>query len=254
MLELFRTYLNPLWLAIGFLTRIPTPFVDEDYERASHNSTLFYPLVGLLIGILIYLPIMLLPTANPFIMAIISIMVWILITGGLHLDGLADSADAWLGSQGDSERALSIMKDPMVGPAGVIALVMILLLKVAALTAILDSTLTQSDIFFSLILTPIIARALMVLLFLTTPYVRKQGLASALMDIAHYPAWIIICITFSVIIALGYFIPVICVLLTFYALRWLKLKLIAGFTGDTAGAVLEISETVFLLIIAIQVT
>lgn len=255
MSALFRTHLNALWLAIGFLTRIPTPVInDDDYETAARKSTLFYPLVGLLIGLLIYLPVFVLPSSNHFIIAIISVLLWIIITGGLHLDGLADSADAWLGSQGNSERALIIMKDPTIGSAGGIALIMILLLKIAAISAILNSTLNQSDIFFSLIFAPIIARTLIILLFLTTSYVREQGLASSLMDIAHYPAWIILCVSLTMIIALGYLIPVIYVLLTFYVLRWLKIKLIAGFTGDTAGAVLEISETVFLLTIAIQIT
>ena len=253
MSTVFRTHLNALWLAIGFLTRIPTPLIKKGYETASRCSILYYPLVGLIIGGIICLPLFFLPTDNHFITAILTVMLWAMITGGLHLDGLADSADAWLGSQGNAKRALSIMKDPAVGPAGAIALVFVLLLKVAALSALLGAFNTTNSV-FTVIFSVVIARTLMILLFLTTPYVREKGLASSLVDLPLYPAWIIVSTVLAVVFMLGYFVPIIISVLTFFSLRWLKMSIIAGFTGDTAGGVLEISEAVFLLVVAIQVT
>ncbi len=99
--------------------------------------------------------------------------------------GLADSADAWLGGFGDMEKTQRILKDPLVGAAGVIAIVGVLLLKFAALAALLENNHWQI-----ILLAPVIGRALILLLFLTTPYVRAGGLASAVT--AHLPrnaAW-----------------------------------------------------------------
>jgi len=253
MSAILRHNLNAFWLAIGFLTRIPTPHIEKGYEIASRNSILYYPLAGLIIGGISCLPILLLPTDNHFITAIITVMLWAMITGGLHLDGLADSADAWLGSQGNAKRALSIMKDPAVGPAGAIIIVFVLLLKVATIAALLG-VFHYSDVVLTVIFSAIVARTLMILLFLTTPYVRDKGLASSLVDLATYPAWIIVSTVLAVIFMLGYFVPIVISILSFFALRWLKMKIIAGFTGDTAGGVLEVSETVFLLVVSIQVT
>ena len=68
-----------------------------------------------------------------------SLAAWVLLTGGLHLDGLADSADAWLGGLGDMEKTHRILKDPLVGAAGVIALISILLLKFVSLLILLEN-------------------------------------------------------------------------------------------------------------------
>jgi adenosylcobinamide-GDP ribazoletransferase len=68
--------------------------------------------------------------------AALLLTVWVLLSGGLHLDGLADSADAWLGGFGDRERTLTIMKDPRSGPIAVVVLVLVLLLKFCALAGV----------------------------------------------------------------------------------------------------------------------
>ena len=70
--------------------------------------------------------------------AALLLTVWVLLSGALHLDGLADSADAWLGGFGDRERTLTIMKDPRSGPIAVVTLVLVLLLKFAALLALIE--------------------------------------------------------------------------------------------------------------------
>jgi len=163
---------HPL-LALSFLTRIPVPDLGKldapDFARAA----LFYPLVGLLIGGLLCLPALLFPHASPLLLAAILTVFWAAITGGLHLDGLADSADAWLGGFGDAEKTQRILKDPLVGAAGVIAIVGVLLLKFAALAVLLEHQQWQVIGF-----APLLGRTLILLLFVTTPYVRAGWRAS----------------------------------------------------------------------------
>ncbi|MFH4181104.1 adenosylcobinamide-GDP ribazoletransferase, partial [Acinetobacter baumannii] len=72
---------------------------------------------------------------------------WIWLTGGLHLDGLADTADAWVGGFGDKQRTLQIMKDPSCGPIGVLSLVIICLLKFALVFVLIDQHQTLFLVF-----------------------------------------------------------------------------------------------------------
>lgn len=178
--------------------------------------------------------------------AALLVTAWILLTGGLHLDGLADSADAWIGGMGDREKTLAIMKDPNCGPAGVVAIVLIILLKFVALY-----TLISADEWIVLLVAIILARTLLPLLFLTTPYVRNNGLGASLAT--HQPRRLsifIIVATFALIFLLTdirYSLLSLTAITTFLFLRYLMLHRIDGTTGDTAGTLVEIAETTALL-------
>lgn len=231
-----------LFLAIAFLTRLPVPVLGKleapDFARAA----LYYPLVGLLIGALLYLPVLVFPHASPLLLAAILTVLWAALTGGLHLDGLADSADAWLGGFGDAEKTQRILKDPLVGAAGVIALVGVLLLKFAALAVLLEHHHWQV-----ILLAPVIGRTLILLLFLTTPYVRAGGLASAVTQ--HLPRTAAWWITLGGLL-LGLAVSSAAISLTllgFWLLRRLMLQRLQGCTGDTAGASVESGEMFWLL-------
>ncbi|MDH5777044.1 MAG: adenosylcobinamide-GDP ribazoletransferase, partial [Gammaproteobacteria bacterium] len=136
--------LKPFLIALQFLTRLPVPQSLLGSEIASDRqlglSVLMYPLVGLVIGGMLILFPWLVQEFNyqvdAQIMAAIVLFVWVLITGALHLDGLSDSADAWVGGFGDKTRTLEIMKDPYSGPAGVSIIVIVLIAKFAALITI----------------------------------------------------------------------------------------------------------------------
>ena len=116
-------------LAVQFLTRIRlTPELPFSDLRAG-QSVLFYPLVGLLIGLILLLSSYLLMGQTAALSAAIILTVWVLLTGGLHLDGLADSSDAWAGGLADKERSLAIMKDPSAGPIAVVILILLVTLN-----------------------------------------------------------------------------------------------------------------------------
>lgn len=241
--------MRAFWLAAQFLTRFPTPRIEID-AAARGASVLFYPLVGLLIGALLALLHWPLATADAGLEAALLLFAWVLVTGGLHLDGLADSADAWVGSHGDRERALAIMKDPYTGPAGAVAVVLVLLLKFAALSALLWESAWEA-----LVVTPLLGRAVLVALLLTTPYVRPNGIGAD--HAAHLPraaATGVLAVTGIAVVAWlewdGLWL-LAATAVAVYGLRYLMLRRLGGTTGDTLGASCEIVEAAALVTLAL---
>ena len=112
----------PFWIALQFLSSLPIRLSGMPKPQELGRSLLFYPLVGLLFGLLLWGANALLAGAPLMLHAALLLTLWVLLSGGLHLDGLADSADAWLGGFGDRERTLTIMKDPRSGPIAVVTL------------------------------------------------------------------------------------------------------------------------------------
>jgi adenosylcobinamide-GDP ribazoletransferase len=242
---------RPFLIALQFLTALPIRIKEAPDNEATGRSLLYYPLVGLLLGLL-------LATLGWFgsgmpasLHAAVVLAFWVALTGALHLDGLADSADAWLGGLGDRQKTLAIMKDPYCGPAAVVTLVLVLLIKFTAL----EHLLTTGNL-GALVLTPVLGRTTPVLLFLTTPYVRQNGLGSLLSS--YFPRRASVVIILFTLVAVPLFIGVAAFWLlftvasVFLALRTLMLRRLGGVTGDTAGALVEISETVMLLTLALM--
>lgn len=232
-------------IAIQFLTRIPVGVNVDWHDKNIAKSLLWYPLVGALMGGLLFLLANFMPASeSEMLNAALLLVVWVIITGGLHLDGLADSADAWVGSHGDKQRALEIMKDPAAGPIAVIVLLLVLLVKFSALYSLLK----QQDI--SVIFLPIIiGRCVPLILFLTTPYVRDQGLGSAMTKYLprDFALGVLLIVAVLILLLFGLLNGVtliVIVLLALWFLRSLMIKQIQGMTGDTIGAAIEIIEVV----------
>ena len=243
--------MRPLWLALQLLTVIPTPRVAEYDPRAFGWSMLCYPLVGALVGALLYGAGWLLAGSDMLLAAGLLLALWAGISGGIHLDGFADTVDAWVGSHGDGPRALEIMKDPVSGPMAVAALVVLLLLKFAALTVLL-----REGAWLSMAAVPIAARALPVALFLTTPYVRREGLGSdAAACLPRGGGWLVLALTALVLIQ-SWGVPSLWLLLglALLVLLWRQrlMSWIGGTTGDTAGALVEIAEVLLLIALALS--
>lgn len=232
-----------LLIAIQFLTIVPVRLNSELTEQAIGRSLLFYPLVGLLIGIVLSLLAGSLSAQPAMVAASLLLLVWVVITGALHLDGLADSADAWLGGIGNKSRTLSIMKDPAAGPIAVATLVLVLLLKFVMLTVLL----TQQN-WAALIWSVILARTALPLLFLTTDYVRPQGLGSILkqQQSATYTRRLLLAVSLIAFFSIGLY-ALLFALAVFLLLRYMMERRLNGFTGDTAGAMVELLETVLLI-------
>lgn len=235
----------PFWIALQFLTVFPIQLKTIPSAQQNGRSLLFYPVIGLLIGLILLAVAVLLQPVPLILQASLILVIWIWLTGGLHLDGLADTADAWVGGFGDAERTLKIMKDPACGPIGVLSLIIICLLKWSALYLLLEQQL-----YGALLLFPVFGRLTALFLFLTAPYVRAKGLGSAMAD--HLPrtaAWLLIALS---VIASLYFswLGLIASVSTFICWIYLRRKFIqriGGMTGDTIGAGIEITECISLL-------
>ncbi|MGO2451089.1 adenosylcobinamide-GDP ribazoletransferase [Pseudomonas taetrolens] len=241
---------SPFWIALQFLSSLPISLPGMPQPRALGRSLLYYPLVGLLFGVLLWGLNALLAGTPSLLHAALLLTAWVLLSGGLHLDGLADSADAWLGGFGDRERTLTIMKDPRSGPIAVVALVLVLLLKFCALLALIEQ---QHSV--ALLIVPLIGRSALLGVFLTTPYVRAGGLGQALAD--HLPrkaGWWVLGLSALACVLLAGVAGLWSLGLATAVFVWLRqvmLRRLGGTTGDTAGALLELLEVGVLVGLAL---
>lgn len=235
------------WIALQFFTRLPAPQQHDIESIDLGRSVLTYPLVGVVIGLLLLAVAWLTSTMSSWVSAALIVTAWVAITGALHLDGLADSADAWLGGYGDREKTMAIMKDPYCGPAGVVVLILTLLLKFTLLLSLLES----SD-WLLIFLAPVLARGLVLALLMWTPYARADGIGA--LHSGHLPQqmgqWVLIAVALFTLLLLG--ISAVWMLMAlaglFYLLRQIMLQRLGGTTGDTAGALVEIIEVSALLL------
>lgn len=236
----------PFWIAVQFLSSLPVRLAGMPEPAQLGRSLLFYPLVGLLFGGVLWGLDALLSGAPVLLHAALLLTAWVLLSGGLHLDGLADSADAWLGGFGDRERTLLIMKDPRSGPIAVVTLVLVLLLKFSAVLALVEQQQA-----LALLVVPVLGRGALLGLFLTTPYVRAGGLGQALAD--HLPrraGWqVLFAVALGSVLLAGWagLGALLVAVLTFIGLRRMMLRRLGGCTGDTAGALLELLEMAVLV-------
>ena len=240
--------------AMQFLTRIPlatrTLFDNKDYA----NSLAWYPVIGLILGGLVWLSAMALAgLSSTSLAAALVLAVWVLLTGALHLDGVADCADAWVGGFGDREKTFQILKDPRSGPIAVVVLVLVLLIKWAALEVLLGSE------HWSIIwLIPLLARGAMPYIFWRLDYASSSGLGSALVKglsrqrILISLLFVAITLVLSLAAQLDILLlfVVVAVLIYFWWKRASYQKL-GGFNGDCAGALVEFLELGLLLGLAI---
>lgn len=259
----FKTIWFAFWYAIAFLTRIPavnlSAALKKNNQQISQASLYFYPLVGMIIGSILFFIycICTWQVTNPntgfdsssLLIAGIILTVWCLITGGLHLDGLADAADAWVGGYGDKQRTLDIMKDPTVGPMGAMLVVLVLLLKFSALVVLVDK-FEGWLLLGAFISIPMLARFSIIPLFYFTSYVREKGLGSNLKQSISPLIFVVVatlCTLLSVVFLQqkALLILVLLVAILLWARNMMQQR-IGGTTGDTAGAMIEVQETLLL--------
>jgi adenosylcobinamide-GDP ribazoletransferase len=242
--------MTPLLVALQFLTRVPVRLPHAPTAHELGLSLLWYPLVGLLLGSLLYGLAIGIDLFAPALRAGLLLATWVCLTGALHIDGLGDTADAWIGGRGDRERMLSIMKDPRAGPGAVAIIVLVLLLKFEALAALSGPQL------INLLLPPVLARVAVPALFASTPYVRSGGIATA--HAAELPRRAAIIVVLFSLLGAGFVFgqagigAVFATAATFLFTRAMLMRTLGGTTGDTTGAMIELIETAVLVAIAAQ--
>jgi adenosylcobinamide-GDP ribazoletransferase len=245
--------MRSLFYALRFLTVFPVPLGPENEKReeTAAASLWYYPIVGLVVGGALVLCAGGLEAVFPAPLAAWGVVsVWCLVTGGLHLDGLADAADA-LGSWRSRERRLEIMRDPHVGAAGVCALVVVLLGKGVALGA-----LDPSEGWRALLLAPLVARSSVVILLGTIPSARSEGMAKRYEGKAGgvLLGWAVCSMGLGIFLLApslrGGIILSLVILASLGGMRLVMRHGFGGVTGDLCGAACELQELLCLLVSA----
>jgi adenosylcobinamide-GDP ribazoletransferase len=239
--------------AIRTLTIVPLR--GRDASDFTH-SLFFFPLAGAIVALSVW-PLFAaratLFDGHSLVLAVLCVGLVSFLTGGLHLDGLADCADAFGGGRGDKDRILSILKDPRIGSFGATALVLDLLLKVA----LYQSCVRVGD-FIPIAVSLVLSRNLQALILSFFPYARgKEGTAHPFSGARRFRIFLVfefvaISALFSFVEPLRMLAPIVVLAVALSALACLaSSKKIGGITGDVVGAANEIFELVVLLCFAV---
>lgn len=233
-------------IALQFLTIIPINTKLANDKNNLALSTVYFPLIGLLLGLILAGTNSLLSVIplQQSLTNIILVILLIILTGGLHLDGLADTFDAILSRKNKFEM-LKIMRDSRIGTMGVLSLICIILIKLALLAS-LDATIKN----VSLILMCLLSRYSLVFSMFLFPYAREEGKAKAFiegMNIKIFSLATIIALACAIILwQIKGLVSFILVVIFIFLIGKFITKKIGGITGDTLGAVNELAE-VFVL-------
>lgn len=244
-------------LALGFFTRIPVPsFANFQTEELNHSAK-YFPLIGLVVGLVGALVYLLSAIFLPQTIAVlVSMASTIYLTGAFHEDGLADSADG-LGGGWQHEQILTIMQDSRLGTYGAIALFFILLTKFQLLVS-----LNGNMIPFALIIGHTVSRLCAVWIMATLSYTKFEGKAKPLATQMSQPAFILAnligLLPYAAFITLLVFnqqtaqsvlnfvllttVPIV------ISMVWWRHKIkrwLNGYTGDTLGAMQQMTEIAF---------
>jgi len=227
-------------LALSMLTIIPFFKIHDFYKGINGYAVMSYPLIGLILGGVLYLIYSILNPCLPLMhLAIIIFALWVLLTGALHLDGFSDTVD---GLFVNKDRALEVMKDPNTGGMGMIFTVTFLILKA--------STLAQIELFYLLPLILMLARLNAILAIYFCAYVSPNGM-SALAKEEFSTKQLLVAIFYSVSLV-AYFdmwVLLISSLFVFYMIKLFFVKRYGGFTGDIYGFTIEVTELILLNIL-----
>lgn len=241
-----RGWLVDFGLAWRLLTVIPLPLVPVDTNRPPGRSTGYYPLVGLILGLLLaYLDQLYGWLLPPGLAATLLLVTWVGLTGMLHIDGFMDACDGLLPPR-EPARRLEIMKDSRVGAFGVIGAILLLLLKFNALVALQPGSHP-----FILLTVPVLARWAMTWSIKVYPLARKEGLGVFFQQGVGWSQVILASLVAgaTAILALGW------IGLLLWVVTWLATALLArfaiakigGLTGDIYGTICEMGEVTLLV-------
>lgn len=255
MLKQWRYFL----LALGFFTRIPVPSHDNFQESDLNQSVKYFPLIGIIVGVIGAFSFHLAHFFCPKSIAIlVSMATTVYVTGAFHEDGLADSADG-LGGGFDRERILTIMQDSRLGTYGAIALFLMLMAKFQTL-----NTLHVAIIPTMLIIGHALSRLSAVWIMATLSYAKSEGKAKPLatevgkfdLIAANFFGLLPFLVFLVFLVVSGHsllsvvklvLVTLILLLITFVWWRAKIRKWLGGYTGDTLGATQQITELAFYL-------
>jgi adenosylcobinamide-GDP ribazoletransferase len=244
--------------ALRFLTIIPLPGRRELSREEFRRSVVYFPVVGIIIGLVLaglnWLLSLILPSAVVNALLLVALVV---ITGALHVDGFMDTCDG-LGGQQTPESRWKIMSDSRVGGFGVVGAILLLLVKYASLNSVPPALMAAT-----LVLMPMLGRWAMVYAIFAYPYAKPSGLGVVFQQRAGWRRFnVATIVTLGIAMVLAwwmdtaYFYLVGLVIMggvwiiVMLAATYLKRRL-AGLTGDTYGALNEIAEVFVLMLVLV---
>jgi adenosylcobinamide-GDP ribazoletransferase len=227
------------------LTRIPAP-VSSDREDWA-KSACHYPLVGLILGGAFVLFDQAIASLFPsLVRGAMLTLLWVYLTGGLHLDGLMDTADGFGANRGP-ERTLEIMKDSRTGAMAVLAAFSVLLLKFSIL-----ASLASDAMWIALVAAPVAGRLALVLSIRLFPYIKKDGIGLGMKEsLTPWPLTYALLVGIGVLfLTTGWWGAVLLTgtLLVVWIIGTSARSRIRGMTGDVYGATAEVTEVVVLIL------
>ena len=255
VLGVVRRQLNTFLAAVMFLTRLPVGRFYEFREEEVAASTIYFPIVGALIGLAAGLALLMSAALPSFLAVLISMLVTICLTGGLHEDGLADSADGLIGGQ-DPQRRLEIMKDSRIGAYGALALWFSLTTKLILVQSLLAASLVAA--ISASVMAHCLGRAATVALLTCLPYARAEDSKSRHFGNKVTLRQLALVLAFAIAISLlllglqGVFCLTAALAVTFVCGLYFKDK-IGGITGDCLGAANQLVElSTYLSLLTLQ--
>jgi len=232
-------------LALTFFTRIPYPLRFEFDDRDFAKGLIYMPFIGLIIGVPLALYAYFVDLDNSFLTAFLLLLIYLGMTGGLHLDGLADYFDGMFSGR-TRDRILEIMKDSHIGTFGVVGLCLYFLGMYSGL---------MSAEPLVLLLMPIMGRMVGLLLCAFGHYPKEAGMGQAMVDYGRWYHGVVWLIGFLLGLGLAGFPYVIAVMvnLALMGVFYLRSKeVIGGVTGDVIGAGIEMSQVLWLMTFAVM--
>lgn len=245
---------------LQFMTRIPIS-MDTGFDEEFHKGIVYFPLVGLVLGVCYYIVALLgLHFFNLYITTMFILLVEVLLTGGLHLDGVGDTFDG-LYSYRDKDKILEIMKDSRLGTNGLLAILFVLTIKAGFLYELLDQ-----NALWVLIVMPAAARTMQVFACYKTTTPRENGMGNIFIGKVSTKTLIVSYGILMLIVGITGFITrmwtidwllsfIIAMATIILLTLWTKLfvrsvyKKIDGITGDILGAICELGELLFLVLV-----
>jgi adenosylcobinamide-GDP ribazoletransferase len=238
---LFRSFSH----ALQFLTRLPASRIAVFDPAGLSRAALWFPVVGAIVGAIVAAALWTGAQATPWIGALLALVAWVWVTGGVHLDGLGDVADALGAAHRSPERFLEVLRDPHIGAFGTMAIVLQLIAKLVLLAQI-----ASPPALVPVVLIAAWARWGGLAWSATLPplaggsgerfswHIDPRGVAVEGVILALLSAWLAPILLAALIVVAA------------VAVYW-KLRL-GGVTGDCLGAGIEVTETMLLLLIAVR--
>ena len=232
-------------IALQFLTIFPVNIKGEIEGKDFGKSLLYFPVVGALIGLALVLALFLLKSLPILLIGALILILSIVITGGIHLDGFADACDGFYGNR-PKEKILEIMRDSRIGVMGVVGIVSLLLLKFTLIVSI-----SQGILWKILITMAVFGRWSQALACYTSDYVRPEGKAKYFIghaggDEFRIGTFFTLSLFFVLLGLKGVVLFIFSLVPVLLFINYARKK-IGGMTGDTIGAASEIAEVGVLL-------